>query len=65
MSKVFGIVGNILYIEPFYAGDNIHTASISNSEKSDFSFIGVKEYKSQEELEKDYWSYLDEIFKID
>lgn len=65
MSKVFGIVGNILYIEPFYAGDNLHKATLDKYQKKDFIHAQVKEYETQKELEDDYWSYLDEILNYE
>lgn len=65
MSKVFGIVGNTLCIEPFYGGDYIHKIYITDSNKSDFKYVGVKEYDTLKELEDDYWSYLDEILEYE
>jgi len=65
MSKVFGIVGNTLYIEPFYGGDNMHTATISKQEKWQLKYSKVKEYETVKELEDDYWSYLDDILKVE
>ncbi len=62
MSKVFGIVGNILYIEPFYGGDHLRNTVLTDYQKHDFiHYAGVKEYTTVKELEDDYWSYLDEI----
>lgn len=59
MSKVFGIVGNKLYIEPFYGGDHLRSVVLSGYMTRDFiDYAGVKEYKTVEELEDDYWSYL-------
>lgn len=61
MSKVFGIVGNTLYIEPFYAGDNLHKSTLDKYQEKDFIYSKVKEYVTEKELEEDYWSYLDKI----
>jgi hypothetical protein len=41
---IIGIVGNTLYFEPFYAGDNEHDAVLSNDEKESFLENGVKEF---------------------
>lgn len=61
MSKVFGIVGNTLYIEPFYGGDTLHKANLDKYQKKDFIFSQVKVYETEKELADDYWSYLDKI----
>lgn len=44
MDGIIGIVGNVLYIEPFYAGDHAHEAVISNETKKDLLERGVVEY---------------------
>lgn len=44
MDRIIGIVENVLYIEPFYAGDHAHEAVISNETKTDLLERGVVEY---------------------
>jgi hypothetical protein len=44
MDRIIGIVENVLYIEPFYAGDYAHEAVISNETKKDLLERGVVEY---------------------
>lgn len=44
MDGIIGIVENVLYIEPFYAGDHAHEAVISNETKKDLLERGVVEY---------------------
>jgi len=41
-----GIIGNTLFIAPFYGGDNEHQVILSNYEKSEFINQGVQLYDS-------------------
>lgn len=59
MNTIFiGIVNNTLFIAPFYAGDHIHEATITECTKSDFIAQGIVEFDNKKELESSYWSYL-------
>jgi len=51
MNGLIGIFGNTLYIEPFYAGDHEHQATISNQTKVELIERGVKEYLSYDYIE--------------
>lgn len=55
MSEVIGMIGNILFLAPFYAGDYVHRVTMDNYTKNDMVSRGVKEYTSKEELENSYW----------
>lgn len=57
-TRIIGIVDNIMYIEGLYAGDHFHSATITNSTKSDLIDRGVKEFASRIELDL----YHDKIF---
>jgi|688.fasta_scaffold1484068_1 hypothetical protein len=63
-TTILGIVGNYMYIAPFYAGDNDHHFYISNFQKSDLLERNVKEYPSYQHIEAllynlTYEEYLD------
>lgn len=51
MNQLIGIIGNTLYIEPFYVGDHAHEATISNQTKVELIERGVKEYLSYDYIE--------------
>lgn len=48
---ILGIVGDTIYIEPFYAGDYAHELTISKYEKADFIKHGAVEYPSYSHIE--------------
>ncbi len=47
-TEILGIVGNVLFLGPLCAGNNINEISITNQEKSDLLEAGVTEYSSQD-----------------
>jgi len=51
MNGLLGIIGNTLYIEPFYGGDHEHTATISDSVKDDLIERGVPVFPDYEHIE--------------
>lgn len=51
MDGIIGIVENVLYIRPFYAGDHSHKAVISNETKEDLLERGVVEYPNYDHIE--------------
>ena len=50
-TEIIGIVGNILYLAPFYAGDHVHSTYMTDSTKEDFIERGVIEYPSYDYIE--------------
>ena len=50
-TEIIGIVGNILYLAPFYAGDQVHSTYMTDSTKEDLIERGVIEYPSYTYLE--------------
>jgi hypothetical protein len=63
-TTILGIVGNRMYLAPFYGGDNDHCFTITNYEKKDLLERGVKEYPSYDYIEaklygKTYEEYLE------
>ena len=55
MSKIIGMIGNVILLEPLYAGDYVHEAIISDYTKHDFIARGVKQYNTKEEAENSFW----------
>lgn len=45
-TEIIGIVDNLLYLAPFYAGDHIHSTYMTDSTKEDLIERGVIEYPS-------------------
>lgn len=50
-TTILGIVGNTMYLEPFYGGDHIHEFTITDSQKEELLERGVQEYSSYQEIE--------------
>jgi hypothetical protein len=59
--NIIGIVDNTLYIDGLYAGDHIHTSTISDDTKSDLIDRGVLEFSSYKDLDN---HYSEELYKI-
>ena len=49
--NILGIVDDILYIAPFYAGDHYHQATLSDYDKQDFLLQGIPEYPDVNHIE--------------
>lgn len=51
MKGLIGIIGNTLYIEPFYGGDHEHTATLSDYVKNDLIERGVPVFPNYDYIE--------------
>lgn len=51
MKGLIGIIGNTLYIEPFYGGDHAHEATISDYVKNDLIERGVPVFPNYDYIE--------------
>lgn len=50
-TEILGIVGHIMYLAPFYGGDNYHDFTITKYQKETLLERGVKEYPSFDYIE--------------
>ena len=57
-TTIIGLIDNTLYLHPFYGGDHIHQATVSDTVKSDLIERHVRVFTSYEEIEEHvYGSY--------
>lgn len=49
-TTILGIVGDYMYLSPFYGGDNDHHFLITKSQKADLLERGVEEYPSYDHI---------------
>ncbi len=50
-TEILGIVGNNMYLAPFYGGDNDHRFPITKEQKENLLEVGVKEYPSYDYID--------------
>lgn len=51
-TTIIGLIDNTLYLHPFYAGDHIHQATVSDTVKSDLIERDVRVFTSYREIEE-------------
>lgn len=69
-TEILGIVGNFMYLAPFYGGDNDHRFPITKEQKKDLLERGVTEYSSYDYIDAilynmSYEEYLEMLASID
>ena len=62
MNRLIGIIGNTLYIEPFYAGDHSHQATLSDWVKDDLIERGVPVLPDYDHIESFLYGMTHEDF---
>ena len=68
-TEILGIVGNFMYLAPFYGGDNDHRFPITKEQKENLLDIGVTEYPSYDYIDAilynmSYEEYLEMLASI-
>jgi hypothetical protein len=63
-TEILGIVGNNMYLAPFYGGDHDHIFTITDYQKKDLLERGIQEFSSYDYIEAKlydmtYEEYLD------
>jgi hypothetical protein len=70
-TRILGIVGNVLFIQGFYAGDHMHTLIVPEHELEDFIYHGVPVYENRHHIDcqehgmtyDEYMEYVNDPFK--